>query len=203
MQIRAQQQACIRRHRIAATIKSMYGLINIAIKDLVTEEFGADAWRGILIRAGLQGTDFILMDQYEDSVTYDLVNAASEELEIPASQILQSFGSYWTKYTAVKGYGPLLDSAGKTFPEFLQNLDMMHTRVGTMFPNFVPPSFECHNMTEHSLDLHYRSEREGLEDLVIGLLHGLADRFELTLEIALDESKAESTGAAIFHLTWK
>ncbi|MAB82882.1 MAG: heme NO-binding protein [Phycisphaerae bacterium] len=180
----------------------MYGLINIAIKDLVTEDFGEEAWHRILSRAGLEGTEFILMDQYEDSVTYDLVGAAAEELDVPASQILQSFGAYWTKYTAVKGYGPLLDSAGKTFPEFLQNLDLMHTRVGTMFPDFVPPSFECHNMTEHSLDLHYISEREGLEDLVIGLLHGLAERFELTLEIIQDESKSEQTGASIFHLKW-
>ena len=180
----------------------MYGLINIAIKDLVTEGYGADAWERIQARAGLQGTEFILMDQYEDSVTYDLVGAASEELGITPAQVLEAFGAYWTKYTAVKGYGPLLDSAGKTFPEFLQNLDLMHTRVGTMFPDFIPPSFECHNITDNSLDLHYTSERDGLDHLVIGLLHGLAERFELTLEIDQRISKGEESDHSIFHVVW-
>lgn len=177
----------------------MYGLINIAIKDLVTEGYGKETWDRIRERAGLQGTEFILMDQYEDSVTYDLVGAASEELGIPPTAVLEAFGKYWTKYTAVKGYGSLLDSAGKTFPEFLQNLDLMHTRVGTMFPDFVPPSFECREITDHSLDLHYTSDREGLQHLVIGLLHGLGERFEVEVEVEMTESTPTN---AVFHVKW-
>ena len=177
----------------------MYGLINIAIKDLVTEGYGEDAWNRIRERAGLKDTEFILMDQYEDSVTYDLVGAASEELGVPPTKILEAFGAYWTKYTAVKGYGPLLDSAGTNFPEFLQNLDLMHTRVGTMFPDFVPPSFECRDITEHSLDLHYTSDREGLQHLVIGLLHGLGERFGIEVTVEMRDSTPTN---AIFHVQW-
>jgi len=180
----------------------MYGLINIAIKDLVTEGYGAEAWERVRARAGLQETDFILMDQYEDSVTYDLVGAASEELGICPSKVLEAFGSYWTKYTAVKGYGSLLDAAGTTFPEFLQNLDLMHTRVGTMFPGFIPPSFECRDISDTSLTLHYYSERDGLDHLVIGLLHGLAERFDLTLDINQTATKGEDSRCSIFQLTW-
>ena len=177
----------------------MYGLINIAIKDLVTEGYGEETWERIRERAGLQGTDFILMDQYEDSVTYDLVGAASEELGIPATAVLEAFGAYWTKYTAEKGYGPLLDTAGKTFPEFLQNLDLMHTRVGTMFPDFVPPSFECRDITDHSLTLHYTSDREGLQHLVIGLLHGLGERFGIQVSVEMTTSTATT---AAFNVQW-
>ena len=177
----------------------MYGLINIAIKDLITEGYGEETWNRIRERAGLQGTEFILMDQYEDSVTYDLVGAASEELGIPPTAVLEAFGAYWTKYTAVKGYGSLLDSAGKTFPEFLQNLDLMHTRVGTMFPDFVPPSFECRDITDQSLDLHYTSDREGLQHLVIGLLHGLGERFDIEVTVEMRDSTPTS---AVFHVKW-
>ena len=180
----------------------MYGLINIAIKDLVTENYSSEAWERIRKKAGLPDTPIILMEQYEDSVTYDLVAAASEELGITPSQVLQAFGAYWTKYTAEKGYGPLMDSAGTTFPEFLRNLDLMHTRVGTMFPDFVPPSFKCENVTDNTLDLHYYSERDGLDDLVIGLLHGLADRFDLKLEIEQLKAKGAGSDHSVFHVCW-
>ena len=90
----------------------MYGLINRAVKGLVTEQFGIDAWNRIRSRAGVQEEDFISMESYDDSVTYDLVAAASEELGLSAETILEEFGSFWVEYTAVEGYGELLDSAG-------------------------------------------------------------------------------------------
>ena len=96
----------------------MYGLINRAVKGLVTEQFGSEAWDRIRVRAGVEEEDFISMESYDDSVTYDLVAAATEELGLDASTILEAFGGYWVEYTAVEGYGELLNSVGDTLPEF-------------------------------------------------------------------------------------
>ena len=161
----------------------MYGLINRAVKGLVTEQFGIDAWNRIRIRAGLPDEDFISMKSYDDSVTYDLVAAATEELGLPSETILEAFGGYWVEYTAVEGYGHLLDSAGSTLPEFLSNLDQMHARVKLAFPDLQPPRFRISDSTDAGLTLHYFSHRPGLSALVTGLVKGLASRFGREVEV--------------------
>jgi len=119
----------------------MYGLINIAIRDLVTNQFGQSQWDAILAKADVSDEHFLRMKAGEDAATYALVGAATEVLGLTSSQILQAFGEYWTEFTAEEGYGELMDSAGSTLPEFLQNLDQLHTRVGMMYPDLKPPEF--------------------------------------------------------------
>ena len=161
----------------------MYGLINKAVRGLVIEQFGEEAWTRIRVRAGLEEDDFVSMDNYDDSVTYDLVGAASQELGLAAEAILEGFGSYWVRYTGVEGYGHLLDSAGSSLPEFLTNLDQMHARVKLAFPDLKPPRFRVTDADEDGLILHYYSHRPGLAPLVVGLVQGLAERFGDVVEV--------------------
>jgi len=180
----------------------MYGLINKAVEGLVRSRFGDDAWARIRTRAGLPDEPFVSMEQYPDQSTYDLVAAASAELGAPAEAILEDFGRYWTVYTAEVGYGELMRSAGSTLPEFLRNLDQLHTRVQLSFPHLSPPSFAV--KTEHTdgLDLEYYSSRPGLAPLVVGLLRGLGERFNLDLEL---KSERVEVGRAhdVFHIRWR
>ncbi len=159
----------------------MYGLINKAVEGLVRSKFGDAKWERIRSRAGLPDEPFISMEQYEDKTTYDLVAAASEELGAPAEAILEEFGYYWTTYTAAAGYGELMKAAGKTLPEFLRNLDQMHTRIKLSFPQLNPPSFAVSDETASALVLSYYSSRPGLAPLVVGLLRGLGERFNVEL----------------------
>lgn len=161
----------------------MYGLINKAIRGLVIEQFGAESWDRIRRRAKIEEDDFVSMQNYDDSLTYDLVGAASEELGIDAATILDGFGGYWVRYTGVEGYGHLLDSAGSSLPEFLANLDQMHARVKLAFPDLKPPRFRVSDSDEHGLMLHYYSHRPGLAPLVVGLVKGLAERFGDVVEV--------------------
>jgi len=180
----------------------MYGLINVAVRDLVKSSFGDEAWASVCRESGVDESAFIRMDQHDDAITFALVDAAAAVLGISKCEVLQAFGEYWTKFTAEEGYGPLLEAAGNTLPELLQNLDEMHARIGTMFPNFNPPSFECLNVTENSMDLHYRSSREGLDDLVIGLLQGLGERFEVEVAVEQTASKGDDQDHSIFNVQW-
>ena len=180
----------------------MYGLINIAIRDLVKSKFGEAQWDQILRQSGATDADFVRMRSGDDAATYALVGAASDVLGMPASEILQAFGQYWTEFTAQEGYGPLMDAAGSTLPEFLENLDQLHTRVGMMYPDLRPPSFTCSEIKENSLMLHYKSERDGLEDLVIGLLHGLGTRFQVEVKVQQVSSKNDTESGSVFHVTW-
>ncbi|MEY3160916.1 MAG: hypothetical protein RIT25_907 [Planctomycetota bacterium] len=180
----------------------MYGLINKAVEGLIRSRFGDDTWNRIRESAGLPDRPFLSMEQYPDASTYALVGAASRILGAEPEAILREFGRYWTEYTGEAGYGELMRSAGKTLPEFLRNLDQMHTRIQLALPHLKPPSFTVSDETADSLVLHYFSDREGLAALVEGLVDGLAKRF--SLEVTIRRMRAEApTPHDAFHLSWR
>lgn len=169
----------------------MYGMINRAVKGLLTDLHGEETWTRIRELAGVDEEEFLSMEQYPDETTYRLVGASSEVLGIPADQVLEAFGEYWIKYTAEAGYGEVMRAAGKTLPEFLANLDELHTRIRFGMPHLRPPSFSVNEESDGTLVLRYVSEREGLAPLVVGLVKGLAERFGEQVEITLSSQRLE------------
>jgi hypothetical protein len=176
----------------------MYGLVNKAIEQMICTQFGEETWEAIKERAGIDVDAFINMEGYPDEVTYQLVRAASSVLEISPAAVLEAFGAYWVTYTAAEGYGVLLDLAGATLPEFLRNLDHLHARVGLTFTHLQPPSFQCIDERDDSLQLHYYSSREGLAHLVIGLLKGLGHRFNTDVAITHTQARGDTANHDTF-----
>jgi hypothetical protein len=182
----------------------MYGLVNKAIQDMVSKYHGEDTWEVIKQKAGLEDIDFFVgMDAYSDDVTYSLVSAASEVLGIPADELLKAFGEYWVTYTAQEGYGELLASAGDSLPQFMENLDNLHARVGLSFPKLRPPSFECQHTNDKLMELHYQSTRSGLAPMVIGLIHGLGKRFEKKVDVTQTSSREQGEHHDIFSIEYE
>lgn len=176
----------------------MYGLVNRAVEGLVRSRFGDDTWQTICEKADVDPSGFVAMEVYDDSVTYRLVGAASETLGIPPDAVLEAFGEYWTSYTIEEGYGDLVAMMGGNLNEFLDNLDAMHARIGGTMPQLVPPSFSRETLEDGSSILNYYSKREGLAPMVVGLLKGLACRFDTEVEI---ESLGEvEPGHQRFHV---
>ncbi len=169
----------------------MYGLVNKAVQDLIVTKFGEETWITIKQQAGVDDELFISMDAYPDSVTYRLVGATSETLGLTPAQVLEAFGEYWVLYTGREGYGNLLKMSGKNFPEFLANLDNMHTHIGMSMPHLQPPSFHCTDHTNHSLRLHYYSGRQGLAPMVVGLLKGLGSMFNTPVTVTQTSSREQ------------
>ena len=160
----------------------MYGMVNQAVRGLVLEQFGQEAWKNIHEKANAP-ENFDSFNQYDDAITYGLVGAATEVLKIPAETILHAFGEYWVLKVAVTSYADLMDKTGTDFLAFLKGLDHMHSRIKVTFPNYRPPSFRVEVLSEGLVQLDYYSDREGLVPFVEGLLQGLAVHFELKLEI--------------------
>ncbi len=180
----------------------MYGLVNRALAEMVTAEHGLATWEAIKADAGVGVDEFHAMTQYPDEVTVSIVGAASARLGVTPSAFLRALGEYWIRYTARQGYGDLLALGGSSFPAFLQNLDAMHGRVGLSFPELRPPSFRCTDITGSSLTFHYYSERQGLADLVIGLVEGLGHLFDLAVTIRPLALKANGADHDTFHVTY-
>jgi hypothetical protein len=161
----------------------MYGMINDAVRGLVTSAFGADKWTKIHQRAGVDES-FVSMKTYDDDVTYRLVAAASEELDLSPEQVLTAFGEYWVEQVATVAYSQLMNQTGTGFKDFLANLDVMHQRMKSTFPDYQPPSFRVIETSQPGrLQVDYYSNRPGLLPFVIGLLHGLSRHFDEEIEI--------------------
>jgi Haem-NO-binding len=168
----------------------MYGLVNKAIADMVRSQFGEEIWQEIRHIAAVENDTFLSMEGYPDDVTHRLVKAGSQVLGLSSAQIMQAFGEFWVQFTASEGYGELMDMSGENLPEFLQNLDNLHARVGVSFPQLKPPSFDSYEgENPNELTLEYRSEREGLAPMVLGLVKGLGDRFDTEVEVAQTQSR--------------
>lgn len=176
----------------------MYGLVNRAIQQLVVSMKGEAAWQRVCRQAGVGADGFVAMCPYDDSVTYRLVGAVSEELALPASQVLEAFGEYWILYTADEGYGELMATAGDDMRAFLGNLDDMHGRVETVFPAMKLPRFRFEEAGDGVLRVTYTSERDGLAPMVTGLLRGLARRFEQPVRVEHVQGRAPDRPHDVF-----
>ncbi|BDI16231.1 hypothetical protein ANSO36C_20330 [Nostoc cf. commune SO-36] len=181
----------------------MYGLVNKAIQDMVCSRFGEDTWKKIKHKAEVDVDVFLSMEGYPDDITHNLVKAASIILSLSANEIMQAFGEFWVQYTSEEGYGELMDMSGDELPEFLENLDNLHARVGVSFPKLQPPSFECTDMEENSLSLHYRSDREGLTPMILGLVKGLGNRFDTEVHVTQTQSRDEGAEHDEFLVIYK
>ncbi len=182
----------------------MYGLVNKAIADMVTTKFGEETWQEIRQSASVEDKTFLSMEGYPDDVTHRLVKAASQVLDLSTGEIMQAFGEFWVQYTASEGYGELMDMSGDNLPEFLHNLDNLHARVGVSFPKLKPPSFASHEgENDNELTLEYRSEREGLAPMVLGLVKGLGNRFDTEVDIAQTQRREDNASHDEFLIKYK
>jgi hypothetical protein len=70
-------------------------------------------------------------------------------------------------------------------------------------PNLPPPTFECTDMEENSLSLHYRSDREGLTPMILGLVQGLGNRFDTEVDITQTQNRDEGAEHDEFLVIYK
>ncbi len=180
----------------------MYGLVNKAIEDLVISNYGEDRWQLIKQKAGVDIEVFISNEGYSDEITYQLVGAASEVLGVTVREVLIAFGEHWVMKTAMHGYGVMMRSGGATFKEFLINLPNLHTRVQMIYPNLEPPRFECHDVTDTSMTLHYFTHRPGLTDFVVGIVQGLGQLYKTPVTIEIITMKTAGADHDIFAVNW-
>lgn len=181
----------------------MYGLVNRAIEQMVCRDHGEAVWQAIKQEAGVEVEAFVSNASYDDDITYRLVGAASKVLETPAEQILSGFGEYWVLHTALESYGPLMRAHGRTAREFLLKLPQFHARVQMIFPELRPPEFDCTEVTDDSLLLHYFTPRPaGLEPFVEGLLKGIGEMFGTPLTVRLVEDRSAGADHSVYHVSW-
>lgn len=180
----------------------MYGIINKAIEELVIANFGEEKWEAIRLRSGIDIDFFISSEPYDDDITFKLAIAVSEEMDMTLSAVLMAFGEWWVLKTTKEKYGGLMEAGGKDLKEFLINLPLFHNRVMLIYPKLSPPEFKVSDITEKSINLHYLSKREGLQDFVRGLIQGLGIMYNTPVTINLIQTRDEGSSHEIFNIIW-
>lgn len=180
----------------------MYGLVNKAVKGLIIQEYGQALWDKIRLEIGFNEDEFLSFESYPDKLTYDIVGQASRETGVSGADLLRAFGEYWVLYTADEGYGQLMSFSGKSFSDFLKNLNLLHERVADLMPSLQPPSFRTAEETENSIVLHYSSKRKGFEPMVEGLIVGLAKRFQIEVNVKVLPIETEEGAQSNYLINW-
>ncbi len=180
----------------------MYGIVNKAIEDLLTEQFGAAVWEKVREKSGIDIDFFLSNEPYDDAITYQLAGSAAEVLDIPVGDVLIAFGEHWVLRTSKEKYGGLMEAGGSSLKAFLVNLPVFHNRVMLIYPKLTPPEFKVSDITDHSIHLHYFSAREGLQEFVRGLLQGLGKMYHTPVDIELLQSRNNGDNHEIFKVSW-
>jgi hypothetical protein len=180
----------------------MYGIVNKAIEELVIANFGQDKWEVVKQHSGIDIDYFISSEPYDDDITFKLAQAVSQEMGMTLSAVFIAFGEWWVVKTTKEKYGGLMESGGNDLKEFLVNLPVFHNRIMLIYPKLTPPEFRVSDITENSINLHYFSKREGLQDFVRGLIQGLGIMYETVVTINLIQTRDEGSTHEIFNISW-
>ena len=180
----------------------MYGIVNKAIQDLITENFGADKWEAIKEKSDIDVDFFLSNEPYDDAITYSLAIAASDVLGITLGQVLNALGEWWILKTGKEKYAGLMEAGGNNLKEFLVNLPLFHNRIMLMYPKLTPPEFKVSHIEESSIHVHYHSKREGLQEFVRGLMTGLSKMYSVDSLVELIQSRDDGNTHEIFKVSW-
>ena len=157
----------------------MYGLVNKAIKEFVTINYGHEMWDETYKELELSDNQFLSLENIPDHVTFQLLSKVCDKSGRSMDEMAEQIGNYFLSFAADEGFDDLFELAGDNLPELLQNLNELHFRVKAFMPHLNPPRFEVSEQTDHSLKLHYFSSRDGLTYFLLGALKGLTKKFEL------------------------
>ncbi len=155
----------------------MYGMIHKAAREYCEGRIGKDAWDRLMLRCDLDREHFISGKHYDDETTMRLLSEIRDTLGCEMDQLLFEFGHYWISFTQASSYAAAMKMLGDDMPTFMRNLDSLHQSVQSTMPEASLPSFVVIGESQTTIELLYRSNRDGLETFVKGLLTGLMDRF--------------------------
>jgi guanylate cyclase soluble subunit beta len=155
----------------------MYGMIHRAAREMVQSSGGEPLWNSILKTSGLKDEAFISGLSYPDDVTFGLIGAVAQEMNLSLEETLVRFGRFWIGFADASAYAPLMTMAGDDLFDFCRNLDRMHASIQVSLTDVDVPSFRVLEIGETFIRIAYISNRSGLEPFVTGLLEGLLQRF--------------------------
>jgi len=121
----------------------MYGMIHRALRHMVSEQLGEEAWKALEKKLNIGPTELLTAMAYDDALTFRIVAEAADRLNLSSDECLFAFGSYWVRYADQGPLASIMNFTGATLPSFIANLDRLHLAVGAAMPGTRLPTFYC------------------------------------------------------------
>ncbi|MDX1937951.1 MAG: heme NO-binding domain-containing protein [Flavihumibacter sp.] len=180
----------------------MYGIVNVALEEMVISNYGQDKWEEALHKSGAGVFHFEVDKLYDDEVTYLLVASVAEVLEMNIHKVMNLFGEWWILKVGTGKHANLMASGGESLKEFLINLPTFHSKVILIYVEMFAPQFTVTDVEANSLVIHYYSNRRSLTEFVRGLLLGLGKMFKTPVSVILLNSRNEGADHDTFRVSW-
>lgn len=172
----------------------MYGMVNQAIKQMVTELLGQETWKNICKKIEISADDFEHFKQFDDKITLNLVVEICNVNNMQADVLLVEFGRYWIKFAQKSDYNSILSAFATSPFELINSLNNLHDRLELTFTNLNAPSFEIVEQNLNTLTVNYYSDRKEmpLEYFVKGLFIGIFEMFNESCNVDIIETLGDA-----------
>lgn len=156
----------------------MHGLINRSLESFLSDTYGASVWRDVAEGANLGFEHFESMFEYEDWLTYAVLETAAERLTKPQETILEDMGTYLVSSPNVKSLRRLLRFGGDSFVDFLHSLDDLNDRAKMAVPELeVPKLTLLEDGAEGCFKVVCTCQHKGFGRAMLGMLRAMADDY--------------------------
>lgn len=149
----------------------MYGFFNHAFEKFIIQNYGEEKWDIIRMEAGVFEDSFDDKTVYDDNMIYEILDAASELLDIENEELQELFGETYFGYCLHSNHGTLLSALGGNLFDFLSNVDSLHDHLSLSYAGVMIPTFRVkQEPLVSSITLYYHSDRGGLEYVSKGVI---------------------------------
>jgi hypothetical protein len=160
----------------------MHGMIHLQLQRFLESRYGADAWRELNRRAGIDRRVFIAVETYPDEDMLRLVTAAVGLTGVPASELLEAFGQFLVPMY-LRVYASLVKPEWRTL-ELLEHTEhTIHRVVRSRQPGAAPPELRVERISDGEVLVTYASRRR-LCAVARGIIRGVAEHFSETVLVS-------------------
>ncbi len=160
----------------------MKGAIAVALKEMVVENYGEQAWKSALNHAGITTEPILtLLSNIDDALMMKIIDGVCKTLNISQLKAFDAFGEYWMLKFAPSKYPSHIRGANNA-KEFLLKMDSVHDFVTKNMDNAHPPRFQYEWKDQNTLIMNYKSQR-GLIDLLVSLIKGVGKYYKENLMV--------------------
>ena len=170
----------------------MKGIVFTEFLEMVEASFGLETTDNMIENSNLPSEGiYTSVGTYDFNEMVSLITSLSEEVKIPANDLIYTFGLY------------LFDSLGKAHPEVIKSYnsplallysieDHIHVHVQKLYPEAELPTFKILEKTNTSISMIYSSSR-GLYRLAHGLIEKCFEHFNGSATIEYELLKEDGT----------
>ena len=157
-------------------LQGMKGVVFTEFLEMVEQKFGMEMVNALIENNDLSSDGvYSAVGTYHHSEMVSLVVDLGKRSGITIPDLLKAFGAYLFQ-TFQTGYPEMFANATNGF-EFLQSVDQeIHVEVLKLYPDAELPSFRTELLSEHVLQMDYRSDR-AMGALAHGLIEACGEHY--------------------------